>query len=69
MVTKNTAKVIEILKEHGPISKSDAEQYGMANTTFYNNVAPLVEDGLVERIKGAAVGKGRPKILYKIKGE
>jgi predicted ArsR family transcriptional regulator len=66
---ENDVKVVNMIREHGPLSKSDAPQYGMQSTTFQNHAKKLVSMGVLEEIKASPEGRGNPKLLYNLKGD
>ena len=64
---ENDKRIVEMINEHGPMSKSDAHHYGMKATTFQNHAKKLVALGILEESKGTSIGKGAPKVLYDLK--
>lgn len=60
----NTSLVLELIKEHGPISRSElARRTRLSNPTISILIAPLIEEGIVQEVGTAASTGGRPARL------
>ena len=61
------AIVLELVKNHEKLSKSDAPKYGVMESTFQVHAKKLVAIGLLQEIPEKVVdGRGRPRVMYSL---
>ena len=67
-LTESDFRVIEIIKENGPTSKTEAPDFDMAITTFQLHAKKLESLGLLKSEKQiTGGGRGRSRIVYDLK--
>jgi len=61
-------RIIALLNEHEKLSKVEAPEHGIKESTFQVHAKKLTKLGiLVEESVKVVDGKGRPRVLYSIK--
>lgn len=62
-------KIVDLLNAKGPMTRGDmVGQLGTARTTIYDSLAKLMGRNVVDRHPIQNARRGRPKILFQLKG-